>query len=149
MPAARWQRQVEHLKFTTKIACPGIPQAAVAELLASGGFERHLRRLRPLYQRFVAEMADAVLKQFPEGTRCTRPTDGHVLWVELPKNVDALQLYELAVQAGMTIAPGHLFSATPRYRNFIRLNAAFWSRDTERAIRRLADLTAHLAKGKS
>jgi DNA-binding transcriptional MocR family regulator len=149
VPAARWQRQVEHLKFTTNIACSGIPQAAVAELLASGGFDRHLRRLRPLYARFVTEMADAVLKKFPDGTRCTRPTGGHVVWVELPKNVDALKLYELGVQAGMTIAPGHLFSATPRYRNFIRLNAPFWSPECERAIGRLADLTAHLAKGKS
>ncbi len=145
----RWQRQVEHLNFPTNIACSGIPQAAVAELLASGGFDRHLRRLRPLYARFVAEMADAVLQRFPAGTRCTRPTGGHVLWVELPKAVDALKLYERAVQAGMTIAPGHLFSATPRYRNFIRLNVPFWSRECDRAIGRLADLTAHLAQGRS
>jgi DNA-binding transcriptional MocR family regulator len=149
IPGCRWQRQVEHLKFTSNIACAGIPQAAVAELLASGGFDRHLRRLRPLYARCTGEMADAVLKRFPEGTRCTRPTGGHVLWVELPKQIDALRLYELAVPAGMTIAPGHLFSATPRYRNFIRLNAPFWSPECDRAIGRLADLAAHLAKGKS
>jgi DNA-binding transcriptional MocR family regulator len=148
IPGGRWQRQVEHLKFTTNIACSGIPQAAVAELLAGGGFDRHLRRLRPLYARFVAEMADAVLQKFPDGTRCTRPTGGHVLWVELPKQIDALKLYELAVQARMTIAPGHLFSATPRYRNFIRLNAPFWSPETDRAIGRLGDLTAHLAKAR-
>ena len=145
----RWQRQVEHLKFTTNIASSGIPQAAVAEFLASGGFDRHLRRLRPLYARFVTEMAEAVLLKFPAGTRCTRPTGGHVLWIELPQQVDALKLYELAIRAGMTIAPGHLFSATPRYRNFIRLNAPFWSPECEQAIGRLGDLAAHLAKARS
>jgi DNA-binding transcriptional MocR family regulator len=144
----RWQRQVEHLKFTSTIACPGIPQAAVAELLASGRFDRHLRRLRPIYARLVNDMADAVMRTFPEGTRCTRPTGGHVLWVELPHGIDALKLYELAIAAGMTIAPGHLFSATPRYCNSIRLNVTFWSAEVARALALLGGLVAHLAKGR-
>lgn len=34
----------------------------------------------------------AVSKCFPEGTRVTQPRGGFVIWVELPKAVDALSL---------------------------------------------------------
>jgi DNA-binding transcriptional MocR family regulator len=64
--------------------------------------------------------------------------------VQLPENVDALDLYVHALRAGVTLAPGDLFSATRQYRNFIRLNAAMWNREVERAIERLGDLATNL-----
>jgi DNA-binding transcriptional MocR family regulator len=59
--------------------------------------------------------------------------------------VDSLQLYKLALKAGITLAPGAIFSAKHQYRNFIRLNAACWSDEIERAIARLGKLIAELA----
>jgi len=79
-------------------------------------------------------MSQAVGKHFPEGTRVTRPSGGFVLWVEFPNHVDALKLYECALNAGITIAPGPIFSAKGKYRNFIRLNAGFWSVRIEEAL---------------
>jgi hypothetical protein len=35
-----------------------------------------------------------------------------------------------------------MFSATEQYRNFIRLNAAWWSYETDRAMRHLGELVA-------
>ena len=46
---------------------------------------------------------------------------------------------------GIAIAPGYLFSASDLYRNFIRINAANWSDEAERAIERLGELTVALA----
>jgi DNA-binding transcriptional MocR family regulator len=46
---------------------------------------------------------------------------------------------------GVTLAPGHIFSATQQYRNFIRLNAAYWSSAAEGAMRRLGELILELA----
>jgi DNA-binding transcriptional MocR family regulator len=40
----------------------------------------------------------------------------------------------------VTLAPGYIFSAAPKFRNFIRLNAAVWSKEVERAIGRLGEL---------
>ncbi len=37
-----------------------------------------------------------------------------------------------------------LFSATNRYRNFIRLNAANWSEEAERSVQRLGELIEEL-----
>lgn len=63
-------------------------------------------------------------KYFPEGTRVTQPRGGFVIWVELPKAVDALSLCQQVLEQGISIAPGPIFSASGKYRNCIRLNCA-------------------------
>jgi DNA-binding transcriptional MocR family regulator len=54
-------------------------------------------------------------------------------------------LYRRALQAGIAITPGYLFSATDQYRNFVRLNAANWSDAAERAIERLGAMIGEMA----
>jgi DNA-binding transcriptional MocR family regulator len=65
---------------------------------------------------------------------------GFVLQVELPEQVDSLKLYERALMAGITIAPGPIFSVRKGFRNFIRLNAAFRSENIEKALDVLGNL---------
>ncbi len=65
-----------------------------------------------------------------------------MLWVEFPEYVDSLKLYERALEAGITIAPGPIFSAKQKYRNCIRLNAGYWSDAIERAVATLGQLAA-------
>ena len=125
------------LKLTTSLVCATPTQLAVADFLANGGYDHHLRKIRKVYARQVQLMGQAVGRSFPAGTCVTRPEGGYVLWVECPPRVDSLKLYEWALSEGMTIAPGSLFSAKQKYRNCIRLNAAFWSDDVERATARL------------
>jgi DNA-binding transcriptional MocR family regulator len=68
-----------------------------------------------------------------------------VLWVQLPEQVDSLELYSLAQKAGITITPGYLFSPTNQFYNFIRLNAAAWNLSIERALEKLGDRVVDLA----
>ena len=77
----------------------------------------------------------------------TSPKGGIVLWVQMPENVDSLELYSQAIKAKITLAPGYLFSPTPKYKNFIRLNAAYWSYKAERAIQVLGEMVEKIAKG--
>lgn len=86
-------------------------------------------------------MSQAVRRFFPKGTRLTRPAGGFVLWVQLPDSVDSLELYGRALEGGIAITPGYLFSAAEQYRNFVRLNAANWSDEAENAVERLGALT--------
>ena len=51
-----------------------------------------------------------------------------------------------ALQGGITLVPGHVFSATSQFSNFIRLNAAEFSYATERALERLGGMVIELAK---
>lgn len=138
--AGRYQSKIEWLKFTSSLATPTLPQMAIAEYLHSGGYEAHLRKIRRAYAFNVSNMYEAVIRHFPEGTRVSRPEGGFVLWIQMPESVDSLILYKMALQAGITLSPGYLFSATRRYRNYIRLNASRWSDDIKKGIIRLGEI---------
>jgi DNA-binding transcriptional MocR family regulator len=57
--------------------------------------------------------------------------------------VDAEKLFDDAMAAGISIAPGHIFSPCVCYRNFIRLSFGHpWSEKTEAAIRWLGQRVA-------
>jgi DNA-binding transcriptional MocR family regulator len=141
----RWQQQVEHLKFVTNVATATLPQMAVADFLANGGYNHHLRRIRKLYAEKVQLMSQAVSASFPAGTRITRPTGGYVLWIEMPPSVNSLELFDRALAAGISIVPGPVFSAKGKFKNFIRLNSGNpWSKSIERAVAQLGKFAHEL-----
>jgi len=142
----RYKNVVEWLKFTLSASAPTLAQLAVAEFMESGGYDHQLRRIRREYASNVSLLSQAVTRTFPPGTRVTRPSGGFVLWVQLPENVDSLDLYSLALKGGITLTPGHLFSPTNQFHNFIRLNAAAWNLPIERAVEKLGRMVSSLAE---
>lgn len=142
----RWKDEVERAKMVSNVSSACLPQLAVADLLANGGYDRHLRRIRAAYARSTALMRDAVARSFPEGTRLSNPRGGFVLWAELPGKADALALYDRARRSGLVFAPGPLFSASGRHRSAMRLNCSNWDAKIERAIGVLGRLAAEAAR---
>lgn len=137
----RFKTQVERLKLTNTMASAPLLEMAIAEMLSNGGYDHYLRRIRKAYATQVQLTTQAICKYFPEGTKVTRPLGGFLLWVELPKAVNALTLYRKALAEKISIAPGPLFSAKQRYPNFIRLSCGHpWSVELERALARLGEL---------
>lgn len=137
----RWHDRVVRLKYGQSLACPTLPSMAVAEFLSSGGYDRHLRRLRSAIAGNVERYREAIATQFPDGTRVSSPRGGFVLWVELPAGTDALALHEAALRKRIVVAPGPLFSARQRFANFIRISAGTpWSERVADGIRTLARL---------
>ena len=115
-------RKVLESKFAFTLCSPALPQAALAELLSSGGYDSHLRRMRRVLKDNVERTLRAVDRCFPIGTKVTRPAGGFVLWVELPPAVDSGQLFEQALAEGICFAPGEVFSASKRYNHCLRLS---------------------------
>ncbi|WP_114811105.1 PLP-dependent aminotransferase family protein [Paraburkholderia kururiensis] len=131
----RYRDQVEKLKFLNTLTTPSIAQLAIAEYLKNDGYDHHLRRLRQAYAHQAKLMRATVARFFPEGTRTSEPQGGYVLWVELPRKVDSMQLYRDALEAGITVGPGCMFSAKGGYGHFIRLNYSYaWSPEIEQAV---------------
>lgn len=143
----RWREKIERLKFAHSVATSTLPQLAVAEFLAHGGYERHLRKLRRTLQDQVERTSAAVCRLFPPGTRLSRPQGGFVLWVELPRGTSALAVQERALEAGISVAPGPIFSARGRFEHCLRLNCGHpWTDAHERAVATLGRL-AHELRG--
>ena len=142
--AGRFQAEIERLKMMMNVATSSPPQLALAEFLATGGYDHHLRTIRRIHARNISQMADAVVRYFPEGTCMTRPEGGFILWVEMPVGTDSIKLYNRALERGISIVPGPLFSLSGKYRNYIRLSAALWTERIESGIRTLGELAQEL-----
>jgi DNA-binding transcriptional MocR family regulator len=143
----RFYERVEELKFMHTVASPTITQMAIASFLDSGGYERHLRKVRRAFASQVASVQDAIARHFPRGTRVSRPTGGFLLWVELPDGcASALDLQRAALERGISIAPGPIFSARGSFQRFFRLSCGHpWSASLDRALAALGRL-AHGSK---
>ena len=136
----KYYDQILKTKTLLNIATPSINQISVAHFLKEGGYDRHTRNLRKKLKLQVAELRACILKYFPEGTRVTRPEGGTLLWVELPKSIDAFEIYQKALKKNILIAPGQLFSTKNKYANCLRINAGIWNESVEKAIDCLSDL---------
>ena len=136
--AGRFAQKIERLKLMTSL-CASMPaQAAIADYLQHGGYDRHLRKLRYALEGQQANMLAAIARHFPAQTRVSQPSGGYFLWLELPEQMDALKLFHMALAQGISIAPGPIFSPTRRFGNCIRLNyGSPWSEAAERAMETL------------
>jgi len=134
MVSGRFRERVQRLKMVSSLATASPTQLAVAEFLANGGYEHHLRRLRRTCAQRVAAMGEMVGDTFPQGTRVTRPKGGFTLWVEMPEIVDSMKLYTALESKGITVAPGTLFSTGDNFKNYLRLNAAAFTPETRWAL---------------
>ncbi len=88
-------------------------------------------------------MSALIGESFPSETRTSRPVGASVLWLELPERVSAERLFDEAIDAGISIAPGDIFSPCACYANFVRLSYGHrWTVETEEAIRWLGKRVA-------
>ena len=120
--AGRYATAVQRLKLMTTLSAATPSQLALSEYLAQGGYDRHLRQLRRSLAEQQAIALNAVAAHFPPGTRVSRPEGGYFLWVELPPAVNALDVHRHALQHGISLAPGQLFSADRRFAHCVRIN---------------------------
>ncbi len=131
-----FNERIEHLKRSFSCTSGLLQQLTLAEFVATGDYARHLKSLRAELKKNAERMAGLIAEYFPRETRISKPVGGSVLWLELPKRVDAEQLFDQAIGEGISIAPGHIFSPCARYTNFVRLSFGHpWDGRTEDAIR--------------
>ena len=143
--ASKWHGVIERLKHSSTISAPSLPQLVIAEFLTNGGYDQYLRRARKVYASNVSRMSDAINRYFPDEVKVTHPAGGYMIWVQLPDRVDSVALYEKALAHNTMICPGVLFSSDDGYRNFIRLTAGKWSKQSEAAIAKLGRLVHQMS----
>jgi DNA-binding transcriptional MocR family regulator len=145
--AGRFADKVQRLKLMTTLSASIPAQAGIADYLQHGGYDKHLRKLRGSLHGQLAEMDAALRRWMPDDSHWTRPSGGYFLWVRLPPRVDAMKLHRLAIENGISIAPGPVFSARHEFRDHIRLNFGHpWSDRMESAIRTLSTLLAQASE---
>lgn len=136
---------IMRMQFNSNIAPPKLNQLIIADFLKNGYYDRHLRKFRRALQNQVSNTAQAIAKFFPEGTKLTAPNGGYILWVELDKRIDSMELFHEAKKANISILPGAVGSTTTGFNNCIRLNCGNpWSEEMERGIATLGEIISDM-----
>lgn len=120
--AGRYAEAITRAKTMTTLSTAVPSQHALSQYLEGGGYERHLRKLRRTLARQYDLAARLAARYFPPGTRLSVPAGGYFLWVQFPEGVDTLQMQRTALDRGINLAPGQIFSATQQFSNCLRLN---------------------------
>ncbi|HEV7715333.1 MAG TPA: PLP-dependent aminotransferase family protein, partial [Steroidobacteraceae bacterium] len=148
--AGRFATDVQRRKITTSISTSIPIQDGIALLLRQDGYDAHLAKLRRTMAAQQVSLLNAIQKHFPAGYRVTRPAGGYFLWLELPRSVDTLEVHRLALDQGISVAPGPIFSPRREFRNCLRLNYGHpWSADFDRAIAKLGAIVRDQIDGAS
>lgn len=143
--AGRFASAVGRRKLMSSISASVPAQEGLSDYLQGGGYDRHLRQLRNALAAQRRLVVRSISRHFPAGTRVTQPDGGYFVWVELPQGVDALELHRLALSQGISVAPGHLFSADHRFSHHLRINFGHpENRKVEEALRTLGKIARAL-----
>jgi len=97
-------------------------QAALADFIRNGAYDRHLATLRRVLRRRRDALLKALSAEMPEGATWTTPEGGYQVWVELPEPVDTRDLFNEALRAGVKFAPGYQFQHDGRASRALRLS---------------------------
>ncbi len=143
----RFGPRIAQLKLMSTLGASLPAQAALADYLQHGGYDKHLRRLRHVLEAQHASLVAAIARHFPEGVRVSQPGGGYCVWVELAAGFDSLALHAQALALGISIAPGPMFSARQAWRHCLRLNFGHpWDARMEAAMATLGASIANLYK---
>ena len=137
----RFIDKVKRLKFNTSIATSKLNQLIIADFLKNGHYERHLRKFRNALQNQVSNTIMAIIRHFPADTRISAPKGGFILWIELGRQVDGIDLFHNAKDKNIFILPGVLSSSCGQYKNCIRISCGYpWNDTMEEGIKTLGKL---------
>ncbi len=143
MTAGRWQARVEMLKYAQTRNNEALAQLGAGHFMATGAYDRHLRRLRGFLAVQRERTAEAIASHFPAQTRLNLPPGGLQLWVEMPNRRSSADVFDTALREGILVAPGTLFSNTSRVDHYLRINCGWPFADgVDRALRRLGQIVA-------
>ncbi|MBA3647452.1 MAG: PLP-dependent aminotransferase family protein [Chitinophagales bacterium] len=141
----KFKDEIIRLKLIHNISTPSLTQAAVAFFMQNGRYELHLRRLRKALHTQCLRYIQAITQFFSDDTKISRPQGGYVLWIELNKKIDAMELYQRAMKYHISISPGQIFSTQSRFENCIRISFGRpYDAEVERGLKRLGGLVREM-----
>ncbi len=123
---ANGPREVIRAMAVAKQSCDlhtsSLSQRALHRLLQTFDFEGHLTVLRQTYGHRCTTMLTSLARHMPAGTHWTRPDGGMFVWLQLPNEIRAEDLFADAIADKVAFVPGSSFFANEKHYDFMRLN---------------------------
>ncbi|WP_323754260.1 PLP-dependent aminotransferase family protein [Marinobacter sp.] len=136
----RWHADILQMKLTSQLASSRFVQQGVASFIQEGDYAAFLRKFRLRLREQRDQLLDH-LAVWPLAVRTTAPQGGLAVWVELPEAINTIDIYSKALDEGIVITPGSLFSGSERFGHCLRISFAHpWDAQRTKALKRILEL---------
>lgn len=116
-------------------------QKILSQLLTDFDIDKHIEKIKTAYGNQREAMVEAIKEYFPDAVTYTQPEGGMFLWVTLPENISAMELFHKAIEKKVAFVPGDPFYTNKKNVNTLRLNYSCSDEETIRiGIKRLGEV---------
>ena len=132
-------------KQSVDLCSPPFNQAILYEYLSRGLLEKQIAVIIKAYREKRDFMLDKLARYMPKlpGLKWTQPHGGLFLWVTLPENMDAGEMFHSAIEKKVAYVVGTAFYPDGGGSNFFRMNFSYSSMaEIEEGVKRLAEVIA-------
>lgn len=118
-----WIEGLVDLQVATSFGGPGpVVTELIANILAGGGYRKHMTDLR---QRLTRARVETANRLAPLGiVPWIMPRGGFYLWCRLPDGHDSADIARQCIEKNIILAPGNVFSVSQSAATFMRFNVA-------------------------
>jgi 2-aminoadipate transaminase len=132
-------------KQSVDLCSPPFNQSILYEYLSRGLLEKQIVIISKAYKGKRDFMLDQMTQHMPKlpGLKWTHPQGGLFLWVTLPENIDAGEMFIAAVERQVAYVVGTAFYPDGGGKNSFRMNFSYSSMaEIEEGVKRLAQVIA-------
>lgn len=115
--------KVMNIKHITDISTSGLMQRVLDIYLRNDIWDKHIQYMKKEYGIRYLEAVRAARK-YLRGASFNQPYGGLILWIRMPDNVKATELYERCKKKKVLITPGTVFIKDAEGEKYIRLSFA-------------------------
>ena len=142
--------KIVQAKQATDLCTSAMSQRVAEEFLRRGLLEKRIEGNVILYRSKLQIMLDALEEHMPRlpGLRWVVPQGGMFIWITLPEQMDADEMFKEAIERNVAYVVGSAFYPNGGGHNTMRLNFSYSSNDEIReGIKRLAGLVRSRQRG--
>ncbi|MCY1635813.1 aminotransferase-like domain-containing protein [Marinifilum sp. D737] len=127
-------------KQSTDLCTAPFVQKIAAKYIEEGLFDKNLKKIIEMYHRKRDVMLKAFEDYMPEGVSWTKPEGGLFLFLRLPEDMDAEDLFKIAIAKNVAFVLGTVFHCDGSGKNTMRINFSFMDEEQNKiGVQRLAE----------
>ncbi|AZV56897.1 PLP-dependent aminotransferase family protein [Clostridium sp. AWRP] len=97
-------------------------QMITAKYMEMYDIEEHIQKIKEVYRHRRELMIQCIEKYFPKDIKHTLPDGGLFIWIQLPSNMDASDIFTKAIKNNVAFVAGESFFPNANFKNSFRLN---------------------------
>lgn len=97
------------MKQSADLHSDNLSQYIVAQYMEDNDLDKHIQSISDEYKKRATMMLKEIDEQFPKGVKHSNPEGGMFIWVEVPGNVNTMDLFYNCVKHNVAFVPGEPF----------------------------------------